>query len=157
MSSFVIDKVEYVKAAGAIAGIFEVKKRRGDMWLFDYHNGKRINNAADLRELFEGFYYMNHCSVEEQYNEPHTEGDGQKYEKEFQIYRKKGINAAICSRDYFQKIMVKLNCFFQGALYQVENEEYNTAMRKVFYTILSDLLEFYFPTNFEGWSRFDLE
>lgn len=157
MSSFVIDKVEYIKAAGVIAGIYGIKKRREGLWLYDYTNHKRICSPEDLYELFEGFYMMNLRSVEEQYNEPKTPGDGLKYSAEFTAYRKKGINAVINSRTYFGEILVKLNTFFQGALYQIENEEYNTAMKNVFYTILSDLIEYYLPREFDGWSRFDLE
>ena len=157
MSSFVIDKVEYIKAAGVIAGIFEVKKRRGDMWMYDYHNNVRINDAADMYCLFTDFYFMNLRSVEDQYKEPHTEGDGLKYESEFQRYRNKGVDTAIFSGERFARVLKKLNVFFQGALYQVENDEYSTAMRKVFYEILSDLLEYYFSSDSEGWAEFNLD
>ena len=73
MSSFVISKKEYIKAAGIVAGIAEAQR---DFWLFDYE-AQRNSTPEDYYNRFAECYTMNALSVQEQYGDDKPEADAE--------------------------------------------------------------------------------
>ena len=142
MSSFIISKVEYIKAAGLMCG-FEEAKSDSHKWFID-----------NVRQEFEHAYALNVASVNEQYSHDEPEmPDGESYDDVFEAYRKKG---ALIQREGYasdngiifhkvENVMDKATfCkhmfgFFNSVLYQIENEAANRAVSAWFYTCLTKL------------------
>lgn len=140
MSSFIIGKKEFIKAAGLMCG-FEEAKRDRHQWFVD-----------NVRKEFEHAYALNVASVNEQYNDsqmPETE----QYDEVFEAYRKKG---ALIQNDGYANLggwlMEKLEDvmdkrkfrqsmfgFFQSVLYQIENAAAHRAVAAWFYACLTKL------------------
>lgn len=117
MSSFVIAKSEYMKAAGLCAGIAEGL----EIWMYSYKNNRNMNKQ-DYREMFEQIYTFNELSVAEQYRyEPSI--DSGDYAKEFTKFYIAGRNAAI-TKEGLKDVIMELRQFFSGCLYQIEKESY---------------------------------
>ena len=116
MSSFVISKVNYVRAAGLMYGIEEAKPRP-HKWFLDH-----------VRKDFEHAYALNVYSVNEQYDTNNLP-DENSYDEDFETYRKKGrdiwINKIEGSKtnvipwNHFRYMMMN---FFSGVMYQIENK-----------------------------------
>lgn len=129
MSSFVIDKIEFVKAAGLMYGIEESKRYSHRWWL------------ERVRGWFVDAYRMNVSSVAEQYGEE-DEGDTEPdYDETFEEYRKKGYR--IWSADGWGNVPLtrkelrnSLMKFFQSVCYQVENDEMLTKIQALFFTCI---------------------
>lgn len=142
MSSFIISKKEFVKAAGLMCG-FEEAKRDSDKWFID-----------NVRKEFEHAYALNVASVNEQYNDsemPETE----QYNEVFEAYRKKGAliqNDGYASNDgiIFEKVegvmdkkkfRLSMFHFFESVLYQIENDAASRIVAAWFFTCLSHLYD----------------
>lgn len=142
MSSFIISKKEFVKAAGLMCG-FEEAKRDSHKWFID-----------NVRKEFEHAYALNVASVNEQYNNsemPETE----QYDEVFEVYRKKGAliqNDGYASNNgiIFEKVegvmdkkkfCLSMFKFFRSVLYQIENEAAHRAVSAWFFTCLSHLYD----------------
>lgn len=110
MSSFVISKVEYIKAAGLMYGIEETT---------------RYPHSWFLRNVYDKFvecYEMNIKSVNEQYGHRHEIGiDGAEYKDTFEQHRV--IGRKISYRGKRDKLKEMLKQFFDSSLYQIENDE----------------------------------
>lgn len=65
MSSFVIAKEEYIKAAGLVAAIADEKK----FWIYNYKEGRNFLES-DYYDCFVLAYKYNAYSVREQYGIP---------------------------------------------------------------------------------------
>ena len=140
MSSFIIDKVEYVKAAGLMYGI-ESAKRDTHRWFLD-----------NVRKEFEHVYALNVISVNEQYEENYAPEE-ESYDEVFEAYRKKGEligNDGYASKDgiiYEQvegvmtkrDLRIRLWHFFQSVLYQIENKAAHRMAAAWFFTCVSKL------------------
>lgn len=143
MSSFIIDKKEFIKAAGLMCG-FEEAKRDPHKWFID-----------NVRKDFEHAYALNVASVREQYDDDEVVPDEEKYDEVFEAYRKMGklirtegytsTNGIIFSKTKevmdkptFRRSMFK---FFNSVLYQVENDAANRAVAELFYRCLDKLYE----------------
>lgn len=74
MSSFAIEKREYIKAAGLVAGI--VKAR--EVWIFN-HRTQRNSEPEDFYDEFVRCFEMNAVSVQEQYHEDVPWSDSNEY------------------------------------------------------------------------------
>ena len=152
MSSFVISKKQYVKAAGIIAGISESAR---DFWLYDYEAG-RNSTPDDYYNRFSECYNMNALSVQDQYGDTEPETDGDDYKDIFKEYRKKGKDI------YFfgdkKKAIIELLHFFNSALYQTETEAYYFKMQLYFYRIIVALLQYCDSSyhNSESWGTLEL-
>lgn len=137
MSSFVIDKSEYIKAAGLIAGL-----------LYEDHD------RGDILEFFNKAWRYNAMSVQEQYGDEECEQDDCEYMDEFH----KALEIAqrsYCAGSKYQTLDIIdcLSMFFCCALYQTENEEYAGELAQVFVRYLGRMLTTYcgHATDANGW------
>lgn len=144
MSSFIIDKVEYVKAAGLMYGM-ESAKRDTHRWFLE-----------NVRKEFEHIYALNVASVNEQYShhEPIVP-DENSYDEVFEAYRKKGVligNDGYASSNGItfhevkgvmnkRDLRIRLWHFFRSVLYQIENRAANRMAAAWFFTCISKLYE----------------
>ena len=119
MSSFVINKIEFVKAAGLMYGI-EESKRIPFRYFLD-----------NVRDNFVRAFEFNALSVAEQYGDDTPFTDDLTYSETFDIYRAKG--AKIWQADGFAGVGMTrkdlrngLTKFFHSVLYQIENREMYT-------------------------------
>lgn len=158
MSSFIISKVEYIKAAGLMCGYEEVK-RDSHKWFID-----------NVRKEFEHAYALNVVSVNEQYGDgemPETE----QYDDVFESYRKKG---ALIGNDGYasdngiifhkvenvmdkKKFRLSMFSFFKSVLYQIENEAAHRAVAELFFNCLSVLYESDLRSVDGWWGEVELE
>lgn len=142
MSSFIVSKREYIKAAGLMCG-YEAAKRDSHKYFVD-----------NVRNWFEQAYEYNVASVNEQYGD-NEKPEVEQYDDVFDAYRKKG--ALISTEGYasdngiiFTKVEDVMDkqtfCqsmwkFFNGVLYQIENEEAHRVVAELFYNCLNKLYE----------------
>ena len=138
MSSFIIDKIEYVKAAGLMYGYEEAKRSPHRYFL------------ERVREEFMHCYALNVISVNEQYNDEQVP-DENTYDEEFEAYRKFG--GSIYTEGYTGSVIMEkgkevmdkrrfrnsMFLFFCSVLYQIENECANRTVSAFFYTCLAKL------------------
>lgn len=136
MSSFVITKAEYIKAAGTLSGIVDAK----DVFLFDYRAGKK-SGPQEIYDTFVKFYEMNTESVQEQYGDPERETDSRSYKQEFNFFLNYGKMSAI-HPEKIKKVIMSLRQFFSSAEYQTEREDYNLEMREYFNRVLVALMPY---------------
>ena len=154
MSSFIISKVEYIKAAGLMCG-YEEAKRDSHKWFID-----------NVRKA----YALNVVSVNEQYGDgemPETE----QYDDVFESYRKKG---ALIQREGYasdngiifhkvenvmdkKKFRLSMFSFFKSVLYQIENEAAHRAVAELFFNCLSVLYESDLRSVDGWWGEVELE
>ncbi len=78
MSSFILDKNEFIKAAGIMCGIEESKRDKHQYFI------------DNVKRRFEECYELNVDSVNEQYGD-HNTYDNCPYQKTFDEYRAKGM------------------------------------------------------------------
>ena len=140
MSSFIVSKREFIKAAGLMCG-YEGAKRDSHTWFVE-----------NVRQEFEHAYALNVASVNEQY------GDSQMPKEEplddvFEDYRKMGAliyregygTGIICTKvaDVMDKRTFRKSmfCFFDSVLYQIENQAAYRAVAALFYRCLHYLYE----------------
>jgi hypothetical protein len=134
MSSFVIDKIQYMKAAGLMYGIEECKRDKHHYFL------------EVCRERFSLAYALNVTSVAEQYGDTPVM-DMNTYDEEFERHRKlahgiyerdcMGIQQPLHMRDLCPRLMN----FFQSVLYQIENEASHRIVAAWFYSCVIKLYE----------------
>ena len=151
MSSFVISKVNYVRAAGLMYGI-EESKRDSHQWFLDH-----------IRKEFEHAYALNVISVNEQY-ESHQMPDENSYEEDFEAYRKKGrdiwVNkntGLIPSAMPWPQFRYMMMNFFGGVMYQIENDYAGRAVSELFYRCIVKLFEQDINDVPHIWSEIDLD
>ena len=142
MSSFIVSKREFIKAAGLMCG-YEEAKRDSHQWFID-----------NVRKEFEHAYALNVISVNEQYGEA-VEPETESYDKEFEAYRKMG---ALIQREGYtsdngiifhktEDVMDKRTFarsmwnFFNSVLYQIEDDAAHRAVSAWFYACLRYLYE----------------
>lgn len=117
MSSFVISKENYIKAAGIVAGIAEVT----DMFVFDYQKGRKMT-AADFYDKFTQLFEMNALSVQEEWGEEEPEQDNNTYmpvwNKALQAGKQKAYHGDLL------QITLGLIDFFSSIVYQIEKPAY---------------------------------
>ena len=139
MSSFIIDKRDYMRAAGLLAGIAEATKHRTyQLWIYDYTTHRNMT-AADYQREFEKCYQMNALSVQEQYHDDDSAMDLNKYAVDFNEYKRKGRQAAMDDVQ-LEEWIYNLNTFFGSALYQTEKESYGFQMQYFFGRIITALV-----------------
>ena len=123
MSSFVVSKQEFIKAAGLMNGL-EGSKRDSHKYFVD-----------NVRELFVNAYELNVKSVNEQYNDDSLP-DGNDYDGLFKQYQKKGeklyFSKVIGEDSHFKEIRKGLMVFFRSVLYQIENEKMHQEVAELF-------------------------
>lgn len=150
MSSFIIEKREYIKAAGIIAGIAEARK----LWVFDYQSN-RNSNPEDYHRRFTECFEMNALSFKEQYNEAEVFTDGNEYRQTFKEYLKKGRSLAGKPNELKHAIF-ELKQFMSGAEYQTEKDAYFFKMQMYFNSILIALMDCLRDHEPESWGTLEL-
>lgn len=115
MSSFIINKKEYIKAAGLVCGVASCSKYGGSPVF-----------CANVKKQFEHIYNLNVYSWCEQYNED-VEKDTCDYKSVFNDYKALGrrIYMGCVSNMSLDKLRYSLINFFGSITYQIENEEAN--------------------------------
>lgn len=149
MSSFVIGKEEYIKAAGLVSGISQIKK----IWHYDY-NSCRNSTPEDYYNQFVKFYEMNALSVQEQYDDPEPETDSNDYKATFKKAMKAGT-AAVINGGLRDRIM-QLRSFFKCAMYQTEKESYSYMMQLYFDRLLVELMQYLHKVPENSWGDIEL-
>ena len=156
MSSFIVSKREFIKAAGLMCG-YEGAKRDSHKWFVD-----------NVRKEFEHAYALNVVSVNEQYGDNEVP-DEESYDDVFEAYRKEG--ALIYTEGYagtvimekvkdvmdkrkFRKSMWR---FFNSVLYQIESDAPHRAVAALFYNCLKSLYEDELRTTDGWWAEIELE
>lgn len=140
MSSFVIDKASYMKAAGVVAAVADVYRNNiwREIFIYDYEAGHRME-AEDFRRRFARCFEMNCLSVQEQYHdaEPFTdEGEHMDaYRAGYAIGREAARNVPKLT-----ELIYNLRAFFGSCLYQIENRAYLFYMQAFFNEIIVALL-----------------
>lgn len=142
MSSFVVDKKEFVKAAGLMHG-FEESKR-----------DKHIYFLNVVYDKFIECWRNNIESVCEQYGDDESiYQDDEDYKEVFEKYSKlgakifMGLNAPIGRRQFAFSMMQ----FFSSVLYQVENDDLNDKCASFFFTCTKKLFECEIHASVDGW------
>lgn len=158
MSSFVINKEEYIKAAGIIAVIAEQYAHSTTthrIWIYDYVTDRNMI-AEDYYRCFVECYEMNALSVQEQYGDDTPETDDCNYMQTFNEYRTK-VKQITSNRTEMQNIILKLQGFFTCAEYQTENKAYYWKMVSFFNRVINALLPFMVSAHSQnGWSKLEL-
>jgi len=142
MSSFTIDKRDYMRCAGLLAGIAEGTERSPyHLWVYDYQTNRNMK-AEDYKREFEKLYQMNALSVQEQYHDQDSSMDLETYDADFRTYQKRGKLAAVgLDKISLKEWINNLNRFFGSAIYQTEKSEYMFQMEFFFGRIIRALLD----------------
>jgi hypothetical protein len=150
MSSFIVSKQEFIKAAGLMCG-YEEAKRHSHKWFIEH-----------VRQEFEHAYALNVVSVQEQYKDYSFDPEEETLDDVFEAYRKMGSliytegykMGIICTKvaDVMDKPTFRKSMwnFFRSVLYQIENEAAHRAVAELFFTCLSKLYEDEMR-SVEGW------
>lgn len=131
MSSFVVDKSEFIKAAGLLYGIEAAKGVHAHKWFLD-----------NVRERFVECYELNAQSVDEQYNEI-SAIDTESYDDVFKQYGQMGLEIGFgtCKKIDLKSLRIKMWMFFNSVLYQTESEEAHDKISSWFFECLTKLFE----------------
>jgi hypothetical protein len=161
MSSFTIAKVDYIKAAGLIAGIAKATTDGWrKFWVYDYREGKNSDTETYYKR-FSQCYEMNAASVKEQYHGDEVgalSGDKNSYKKEFDEFFKIGSGIKCYSPEKQRQIIKDIIFFLSSSLYQTENEKYHFMMQHWYNTIIEQLVERVLLSGYESecWGSFKL-
>ena len=155
MSSFVISKKEYIKAAGIVAGIAaSYKNGIHEFWFWDYET-QRNSTPEDFYRHFAEFHTMNALSVQEQYDDDTAELDSEEYRDTFSVYMRKG-KAATMTPAEMKRYFLNLRKFFRSCQYQTEKESYNWKMKMYFNELLNTIVGYVLPGETESWGTLEL-
>ena len=139
MSSFVIKKQEFAKAAGLLYGI-ESTKRFPHKYFLDH-----------VRENFVRCYELNVASVNEQYREE-IKVDPLDYDALFERYKYRGTKIYYGMGEQvhnLQELTPLLWKWFESVLYQIENDEMHKQVSAWFFVCFGKLYER--NLDCEGW------
>lgn len=159
MSSFVISKEAYIKAAGIVAGISEASNRSAagrHVWLYDYESGRNAN-AEDYYRHFTECFEMNALSVQEQYKDHDLETDSAEYKATFKKAIAVGRALFYTGGEKLKNAIMELRQFFEGAIYQTEKPEYMFKMQFYFNGISAQLMQFLCYHEPESWGDLAIE
>jgi len=158
MSSFVVSKSEYIKAAGFVAGLAEASKQysKYPMWVFD-HESNRNSTADDYKRNFAAMYKLNALSVQEQYDDDKPENDTNDYNYEFLASMRLGKRIYIGTVEERQRALHILDEFISCCLYQTENDVYSAIMGRYFNGIFRAVYAQFFPNHDTVWGDFNAE
>jgi len=139
MSSYVIDKRSYARAAGMIAGFCDCKRAGLPViYLWDYSRGRRYT-GDDFKPAFDWLYHLNAKSVQLQYGDKEPENDTNSYNDDFLEYRLIGRKLYMFHGDKVQDAVAQLRDFFGSMLYQTEDEECERNMKGFIYRLYFEL------------------
>lgn len=164
MSSFVINKKEYMKVAGFIAGL--QAEQRGSSWLYWYNLKEgHLYTDKEIIRVFYQLYMWNAISVMEQYEDTQMAENTDEINGEFDEYKKHAKRIVDMGNwNDLQKAMYKLANFASCYNYQTENEVFakkgmtvlNEVLQKIA-TRLSDIMgDIYGREKYTAWGDFNL-
>jgi len=145
MSSFVIDKVEYIKCAGLIAGLLQK-----DRWAC---------GEKEIYNRFSRFFELNAKSVQEQYGEEQCDTDSNDYLEQFNQCKVLALEYSRRKDGKDPQLLIKgIQNFMRSALYQTENDEASGEMARDFTFYLGRMIEHYTYPQIElhWWGEVDL-
>lgn len=131
MSSFVINKSEFVKAAGLMYGIETSKRANAHKYFLE-----------NVRKNFVKCYELNVDSVNEQYGDESGK-DVLDYDCIFERYCKIGerVKCGLHEGMTFEELRINLMHFFRSVLYQIENKEMSQFVAAFFFECTSKLFD----------------
>ena len=168
MSSFVIDKQEYIKAGGFFAGLADLLNYFNEpviYWLDSAKGG--LLDSEDYYKAFASLDEMNARSVMLQYGDSRMQSDDADYRKDFEHYR--SIAAQLYHTAYMgsvkgytelQDAIFDFLHFCNSASYQIEDKAIAKKANRVFYKAQHFLLELLMERNYyksDCCGNFDLE
>lgn len=141
MSSCVIEKAAYMKAAGAVAGVADAYKNSHwrEIFIYDYEAGHKME-AEDFRRRFARCFEMNCISVQEQYGDEEPFTDPDEHMDAFRAGYAIGKKSAYNDTE-MKELIFNLQRFFDSCIYQVEKYAYMFDMKAFFYEIICSLLK----------------
>lgn len=151
MSSFIIGKSEYMKAAGLVSGLAEELK----VWIYD-HETNRNSTKEDYKRKFEECFMMNALSFQEQYKEQEVWTDSNSYEEEFNAYYKLGKQLVYNDGEALINAIRELQQFFDSAMYQTEKESYMYKMQMFFNNLICQLFKQSSHYKPESWGSLEI-
>lgn len=165
MSSFVISKVEYIKAAGFFAGLAKQKNYYREPLIYWWSNStKSILTDEDYLSAFAKMYEMNARSVALQYGDKQISHDDSNYKAEFtkymQIAAKLYTKAQIGDIAPLKSAIYDFHNFCRSVNYQIEDPklsaEVNKFMNKAQMFLLGLLSQVEHHES-DCWGSFDIE
>lgn len=158
MSSFIIDRSEFVKA-GAYLGAFTEMKANSEPILYKYlEKENRLANAEDIVEIFLKLYNCNVESVNEQYNETNATSLPEVNANDKLVIQ--SIKHKIYTYGAKTKIhgLLGLQKFLRSVNYQIDYDEKGIA-RDLINKICADILQvIYYYSDYDStdWGEFNL-
>lgn len=140
MSSFVINKCEYVKAAGFCAAMLEMQNyyREPVIRLWNRREN-RVRNAEDTYKEFVRLYNINAAAVAEQYHEAEPAKDNAEYRREFNEAKEKTLDlmrrgytmGGMDDRQKLRRAVYMCLNFFSSARYQIDGDEFTKSALRI--------------------------
>lgn len=143
MSCCVINKREYMKAAGFIAGMLDAgKASRYGLRLFA-DDRRSEYTPEDIRHDFTGLYLMNVESVRRSWEDGSIAADPGRYDEAFAEYRAKGYAIALEHYDRkTQAAIAGLQRFAASILYQLDDDTIAEAAQRYLARLLFNIRNF---------------
>lgn len=168
MSSYVINKQEYIKAGGFFAGLADQLNyyREPVIYWWDSTKGD-VLGAEDYYKAFASLYEMNARSVMLHHGDRRVESDEADYRRDFEHYR--SIAAQLYTAAYkgsvkeyidLQDAIFDFLHFCNSAKYQIEDEAIAKKANRFMYKAQHFLLKLLMELNHyksDCWGSFDLE
>lgn len=133
MSSFVIDKKEYMKAAGLVTGSFGEGFSSKREYLSSYWYDRAVRQFYKLYVLNVESCNLQYCDTETP--EPLNDSDKELYEQ----YRQKAIEISKNEMER-RKLIFNLNHFFRSVSYQIEDKDCEMQAANIIYRYLSSMI-----------------
>ena len=155
MSSYIISKQEYMKAAGLVSGIASEK----EVWIYDFEKG-RNSTPEDYKRRFTDIFQMNAASVKEQYHGDNVGVPGEdpdEYADAFNGFYKLGKQLCYNGGAVLRKGIDELNSFFGSILYQIENDDYNEKAANYLDKVLVALYKAAAGRELDSWGTLEIE
>ena len=142
MSSFIIDKREYVRCAGMMHGILDQFREADRMF------------KVELYDRMVEVYMCNVKSFNIQYD-TNEEPEDDEYRDEYDMYRKKGYRLDVKET---RRMFFNIIKFFRSADYQIEDDECLIKAESIFWDCTSVLVSNIFQSmgNDITWGEFDV-
>lgn len=142
MSSFIIDKREYVRCAGMMHGIL------------DQFSEASASFKLELYDSMVDVYMCNVKSFNLQYD-TNEEPEEDEYRDEYDMYRKIGFGLDVKET---RKMFFNIIKFFRSADYQIEDDECSMEAESIFWDCTSVLVSNIFRSmgNDITWGEFDI-
>lgn len=150
MSSFIIEKEEYVKAAGLVVGSFGERYSRKRDCISSYWYDRALGQFYNLYLLNVESYNLQYSTFE--IPDPLNDRDKQLYEE----YKSKGI-AISNSEKARQDLIFNLHRFFRSVNYQIEDKDCDMKASKIMFVFMSCMISSIKFDDQQWWGSIKLE